>query len=57
MHEASGWCSGCLRTLDEIAAWAALDDQAKLEVRIELSRRRVVWRRLQPAAPLAGDAA
>lgn len=56
MDEASGWCTGCLRTLDEIAAWSALDDEAKLAVRLELSRRRVVWRRLQAAAPLSGDA-
>ena len=29
---ASGWCAGCLRTLDEIAAWGSLDDAAKREV-------------------------
>ena len=34
---ATGWCEGCLRTLDEIAAWSSLDDAAK----------RVVWARLQ----------
>jgi len=32
----SGWCEGCLRTLDEIAAWGSLDDDA----------RRAVWQRL-----------
>jgi predicted Fe-S protein YdhL (DUF1289 family) len=31
---ASGLCVGCLRTLDEIAAWSGLDDDA----------RRAVWR-------------
>jgi predicted Fe-S protein YdhL (DUF1289 family) len=31
---ASGLCVGCLRTLDEIASWSALDDDA----------RRAVWR-------------
>lgn len=36
MHEASGWCEGCLRSIDEIAAWASLDDEAK----------RAVWRLL-----------
>ena len=30
----SGLCTGCLRTLDEIAAWSVLDDEAK----------RAVWR-------------
>ena len=33
---ASGWCEGCLRTIDEIAAWGSLDDAAK----------RAVWKRL-----------
>ena len=28
----TGWCEGCLRTIDEIAAWGALDDGAKREV-------------------------
>jgi predicted Fe-S protein YdhL (DUF1289 family) len=32
----TGWCEGCLRTIDEIAAWGALDDKA----------RRAVWKRL-----------
>ena len=36
MDESSGWCRGCLRTIDEIAGWAALDDE----------RRRAVWREL-----------
>ena len=29
MHEPTGWCEGCGRTLDEIAAWSRLDDDAK----------------------------
>jgi uncharacterized protein len=29
---ASQWCEGCFRTLDEIAAWSALDDEAKRQV-------------------------
>ncbi len=33
---ASGLCDGCLRTLDEIAGWSALDDGG----------RRAVWERL-----------
>jgi predicted Fe-S protein YdhL (DUF1289 family) len=33
---ATGWCAGCLRTIDEIAAWSSLDDAA----------RRAVWKRL-----------
>jgi len=37
---ASGWCEGCLRTIDEIAAWSTLDDDAKRRVWDELDKRR-----------------
>ena len=33
---ASGLCTGCRRTLDEIASWSRLDD----------ARKRAVWARL-----------
>lgn len=56
MDEASGWCEGCLRTLDEIAVWSLLDDEDKRAVWVELSRRRVQWRQRR-GAPAAGDAA
>jgi predicted Fe-S protein YdhL (DUF1289 family) len=36
----SGLCEGCLRTLDEIAAWSSLDEPG----------RREVWRRLEQRA-------
>jgi predicted Fe-S protein YdhL (DUF1289 family) len=29
MEAATGWCEGCLRTLDEIAAWSRLDPDGK----------------------------
>ena len=32
----TGWCAGCLRTIDEIAAWGSFDNAAK----------RAVWKRL-----------
>lgn len=51
MDETSGCCSGCLRTLDEIAAWSTLDDAAKLAVWRRLSARRLEARRLRQAAP------
>jgi uncharacterized protein len=38
MDDRSGWCEGCLRTLDEIAEWSLLDDAAK----------RAVWKQLPP---------
>lgn len=47
----SGWCEGCLRTLDEIAAWSALDDVAKRAVWRELGRRRLQRRRQLAATP------
>jgi predicted Fe-S protein YdhL (DUF1289 family) len=37
---ASGLCAGCLRTLDEIAAWSVLDDDARRAVWIAIARRR-----------------
>jgi len=51
MHEPTGWCEGCLRTLDEIAFWSVLDEDDKHAVRVELDRRRIEWRRLRPASP------
>jgi predicted Fe-S protein YdhL (DUF1289 family) len=39
MNAASGLCEGCFRTLDEIAAWSGMDDQAKLQVWERIERR------------------
>jgi predicted Fe-S protein YdhL (DUF1289 family) len=36
----TGWCEGCLRTIDEIAAWGALDERARREVWKGLPARR-----------------
>lgn len=40
MDPASGLCEGCLRTLDEIAAWGALPDE----------ERRAVWQLIEQRA-------
>jgi uncharacterized protein len=40
MNEATGFCRGCFRTLDEIAEWGLLDDDAKRGVWTALARRR-----------------
>lgn len=40
LEPASGGCAGCLRTLDEIAAWPRLDDAAKRAVWAALPARR-----------------
>ena len=50
MDEASGWCTGCMRTLDEIAWWSQLDEDTKRAVWQQLPQRRVQWRaRHRPA--------
>jgi predicted Fe-S protein YdhL (DUF1289 family) len=45
MDERSGWCEGCLRTLDEIAAWSSLDDRARRAVWKLLPQRRELFQR------------
>jgi len=37
----NGLCEGCLRTVDEISAWASMDDAARQAVVSTLSTRRV----------------
>ncbi|PRY02964.1 hypothetical protein B0G71_3703 [Paraburkholderia sp. BL27I4N3] len=32
MDASTGWCEGCLRTIDEIANWSLFDDDAKRAV-------------------------
>lgn len=32
MDEATGWCAGCFRTLDELSGWSRASDAAKLAV-------------------------
>lgn len=36
----SGLCTGCLRTLDEIAVWSLLDDEMRREVLAAIATRR-----------------
>lgn len=50
MHAASGWCEGCLRSIDEIAAWASLDDEAKRAVWRLLPQRREALAAMTSAA-------
>ena len=47
MQEATGWCEGCLRTLDEIATWGQLDDAAKRAILLRLRPRRQARRAVQ----------
>lgn len=46
----TGFCAGCLRTLDEIASWSLLDDDAKRQVWSALPQR-------GPVAPVSATAA
>lgn len=36
---ATGWCEGCRRSLDEIAAWGTMTDAARRALLQELARR------------------
>ena len=40
MDDATGLCVGCLRTIDEIASWSVLDDDARRNVWTAIARRR-----------------
>ncbi|MGE5669065.1 MAG: DUF1289 domain-containing protein [Betaproteobacteria bacterium] len=40
IDEVTGLCVGCQRTLDEIAAWATLDDDARREIWVAITQRR-----------------
>jgi predicted Fe-S protein YdhL (DUF1289 family) len=53
MDAGSGWCEGCLRTIDEIAAWSRMDDAGKRGVLDLLRQRRREWRALRAAAAAA----
>ncbi len=47
MAEASGLCEGCLRTLDEIAGWGALDEAGKRKIWLNIEARceqQLFWR-------------
>ena len=52
LHPATGWCEGCARSIDEIAAWGRLDDAGKRAVWALLPARRAQL----GLAPLAGPA-
>jgi predicted Fe-S protein YdhL (DUF1289 family) len=43
MDAASGWCEGCLRTIDEIVAWGTMADDDKRAVWQLIEQRRAHW--------------
>jgi uncharacterized protein len=40
MNAQTGYCEGCLRTIDEIACWSGYTDEDKLAVIAKLAARR-----------------
>ena len=40
IDQATGWCAGCARTLDEIARWSVYSDDEKRELLAALPTRR-----------------
>ncbi len=47
MDAATGWCEGCLRSIEEITAWSRLSDDGK----------RAVWRLIDARRAALPDAA
>ncbi|CAJ0814209.1 MULTISPECIES: DUF1289 domain-containing protein [Ralstonia] len=43
MDDARGLCLGCMRTIDEIAAWSTMSDAARLAVWQTLPERACAW--------------
>jgi len=44
----TGWCEGCLRTLDEIAAWYRLSEKEHRAVLAACDRRRLAATKAPP---------
>lgn len=42
MHQPTGWCEGCARTIEEIIAWSKADDASRLAILARLPARRAV---------------
>jgi uncharacterized protein len=49
MDASTGWCEGCLRTIDEIAGWSSFDDAAKRAVWDAIEARHVEFMAAQQA--------
>lgn len=46
MDDATGWCRGCARSLDEIAAWGAAPAPVQRRILEQLPARRLQMQRL-----------
>ncbi|MDE2147163.1 MAG: DUF1289 domain-containing protein [Burkholderiales bacterium] len=54
MDASSGLCAGCLRTLEEIAAWSVLDEAGRRGVWRLLAQRRAALRPRNAPGPAPG---
>ena len=54
IDEGTGWCIGCRRTIDEIAAWGTMSDDDKRTVWQQLALRRLPPATTTQGAPAAG---
>lgn len=54
MDASTGWCEGCLRTIEEIAAWSSFGDDEKRAVwdAIEVRHAQFMAKRAQPSKGL-----
>ena len=53
MHEPTGWCKGCYRTLDEIAAWALSSESGKQAIWQQLPERHTQMNFVEAKANMA----
>ncbi|MGM9488749.1 DUF1289 domain-containing protein [Ideonella sp. YS5] len=51
MDAKTGWCEGCLRTLEEIAGWSTMADEDKRRVWALLPARRTQAQALTTGKP------
>lgn len=51
MDASTGWCEGCLRTIEEIAGWSLFDDDAKRAVWDAIEARHAQFMAKQAKAP------
>ena len=49
MNATTGWCEGCFRTLDEIAAWSTASDDEKRQASQAIAARRAQRHPVMPA--------
>ncbi|MFZ9405942.1 MAG: DUF1289 domain-containing protein [Burkholderiaceae bacterium] len=51
IDEATGWCEGCARTLDEIACWGGASDARRLQIWHQVLQRQAAGLTDGPASP------